>query len=259
MLHSLENIPPLLIIGKNGTLGKAFAKISQQRQINYKLLCRDDCDISEAHTIESVIDFYKPSTIINAAGYVRVDDAEKEIEKCFRENALGSHNLSSACKAHGIKLVTFSSDLVFDGQKKTPYIETDEVNPLNVYGRSKAESERLVLQQDPSALVIRTSAFFGPWDQYNFVHSVIENLSRNQYISVADDVYISPTYVPHLVYSTLDLLIDGESGIWHLSNQGSITWADLAYEVARRAGLNETFISALPLEFLNYEAPRPNY
>jgi dTDP-4-dehydrorhamnose reductase len=144
-------------------------------------------------------------------------------------------------KKHGIKLISFSSDLVFDGSKTTAYVEDDVINPLNVYGRSKAEAEKAVLENNSSALIIRTSAFFGPWDEFNFVHYVRKSLSQYERVHVANDVVISPTYVPHLVNATLDLLMDDECGIWHLANNGELTWADLAYEVAGRFRLKEAF------------------
>src|SRR5690606_27804021 len=105
------------------------------------------------------------------------------------------------------------------------YVESDPVNPLNVYGSSKAEAEKKVLEMLPQSLVIRTSAFFGPWDQYNFVHAVLRTLERNEAFEASTDI-ISPTYVPHLVNASLDLLIDEEAGIWHLSNSDALSWYD---------------------------------
>jgi dTDP-4-dehydrorhamnose reductase len=257
--NKLHETQPILIIGKNGTLGKAFAKICADRALHFKLMSRDECDISNQESIQTAIENYKPWAIVNAAGYVRVDDAEKEKEQCLRDNLTGPYNLAILCKRYNIRLVTFSSDLVFDGLKKEPYLESDDVNPLNVYGHSKAQSEKEVLEKNAETLVIRTSAFFGPWDKFNFIHWVQEKLSNQQVIEVANDVYISPTYVPDLVHATLDLLIDEEAGIWHLANQGTITWADLAYETARIYGLDNTLISAVPLTDLKYPAQRPYY
>jgi dTDP-4-dehydrorhamnose reductase len=183
---------------------------------------------------------------VNAAGYVRVDEAEREPELCRRENARAAAVLARACAADGIPLVTFSSDLVFDGRKGTPYVESDETRPLSVYGRSKAEAEDLVLAAHPEALVVRTSAFFGPWDAYNFVTLAL----RGAIVTAADDVRVSPTYVPDLVNAALDLLIDGEHGIWHLANDDEVSWAELA----ARAGARVEPVAASTLEWI---APRP--
>lgn len=250
---------PLLIIGKTGTLGKAFAKMCELRAISYRLLGRQDVDISNESQVDAAIELYKPWAVINAAGFVRVDDAESEKDVCFIANVTGPENLARACSKHGIRFMTFSSDLVFDGKKKNPYIESDAVTPLNVYGASKARAEVTVTQQYPEALVIRTSAFFGPWDQYNFATNVINALEQNQPFTATDDAYISPTYVPDLVNNALDLLIDAEENIWHISNTGEVSWYDLAREVAGRAKLNKKLIMPQSLKTMEYPAERPYY
>ena len=248
---------PVLIIGKNGTLGRAFAKVCEQRCINYHLLSRQDCDISNITSIETAIAVYKPWAIINAAGFVRVDDAEKEFDACMRDNTIGPQNLAIVCNQHGVALINFSSDLVFDGKKPTAYVESDLPNPLNVYGQSKAQAEMLIQKEYPSSLIVRTSAFFGPWDQYNFVHYVRKALSNYETIRVAKDLFISATYVPHLVNTCLDILIDGETGIWHLANKGSLSWADFAFLVADKFDLNKSLISGVNADEINYPAKRP--
>ena len=250
---------PMLIIGRNGTLGKAFARICEDRGITYRILSRQEVNICNAADIENAINFYKPWAIINAAGYVRVDDAESEIEKCFNDNTTGPELLATACKKHGVKFMTFSSDLVFDGSKKMAYLESDEPAPLNVYGRSKAEGEAKVITACESALVIRTSAFFGPWDQYNFVNHVVNSLLLSQFFPVMNDVHISPTYVPDLVHTSLDLLIDDEKGIIHISNDGEITWADMAFEIAKLGGYNKSLLKPRSLRLMHLKAPRPMY
>ena len=250
---------PMLIIGRNGTLGKAFARICEERGIAYRILGRQDVNICSAAEIESAINSYRPWAIINAAGYVRVDDAESEIEKCFNDNTTGPELLANACNKHGLKFMTFSSDMVFDGSKKMAYVESDEPTPLNVYGKSKAEAETKVMAACESALVIRTSAFFGPWDQYNFVNHVVNSLLVSQYFPVMKDVHISPTYVPDLVHTSLDLLIDDEKQIAHISNNGEITWSDLAFEIAKLGGYNKNLLKPRSLRLMNLKAPRPMY
>jgi dTDP-4-dehydrorhamnose reductase len=254
-----SNHTPLLIIGKNGTLGKAFARVCESRNIPYRLLSRQDCDISRPESITEALEQYKPWAVINAAGFVRVDDAEQEHEACFRDNSHGPANLAMVCGGKGVQLISFSSDLVFDGQQQKPYVESDGVNPLNVYGRSKAESEQLVLQHYPGALVIRTSAFFSPWDEYNFVHAVRRTLGQGEIFTAAADSIISPTYVPDLVHASLDLLVDNEKGIWHLANKGALSWADLAHEVADAFDLDVSLIDARPQHELRMPATRPLY
>jgi dTDP-4-dehydrorhamnose reductase len=248
---------PVLIIGKNGTLGSAFAKMCEDRCISYQLLSRQDCDISNLESIELVIELYKPWAIINAAGFVRVDDAEKEFEACIRDNTTGPQNLAIACNKTGVQLISFSSDLVFDGKKPTAYVESDLPDPLNFYGQSKAQAENLVQKEYPSSLIIRTSSFFSPWDEYNFVHYVRKALSNYETITVAKDLFISPTYVPHLVNTCLDILIDGETGIWHLANKGSLSWAEFAFLIADKFALDKAFVNPVNADEINYPAKRP--
>jgi dTDP-4-dehydrorhamnose reductase len=249
----------LLITGATGTLGKAFARICEQRGLSYYLLTRQQLDIAEAESVKAAVERFEPWAIINAAGYVRVDDAENDVERCMRENVSGPANLAAVCADREIPLVTFSSDLIFDGQKNEAYVERDPGAPLNVYGLSKARAEMEVLRQYSDALIIRTSAFFGPWDEYNFVHAVLRALSRGNHFVAADDVTISPTYVPHLVNATLDLLIDGEHGVWHLANGGAATWADFAKMVAERGGSNHAQVRGRPNASFSLAATRPSF
>lgn len=167
--------------------------------------------------------------------------------------------LATACVRHSLRLLSFSSDLVFDGTKGSAYVESDPVAPLNVYGQSKAEAERRVLAVNPQTLMVRTSAFFGPWDQHNFVTLVLQALAAGRPFTAASDLIVSPTYVPDLVQTCLDLLIDQESGIWHLSNGEPVAWTELARRVAAMAGLDEKLIEAQPATAFEGQAPQPRY
>ena len=248
---------PVLIIGKTGTLGFAFGRACASRNIHYHLSDRRALDITNALQVESVMRELKPWAIINTAGYVRVDEAEQDPGTCYRVNTAGPAVLAAVCAKYGTKLVIFSSDLVFDGSLKGRYRESDPVNPLNVYGDSKAKAEREVSGLNPDALIIRTAAFFGPWDQYNFVSGVLNTLKQGHDLHAEEDVWVSPTYVPDLADHTLDLLMDDEKGIWHLSNDGALSWAELALEVAGRARLNQAQIKPMSAEHMNYRALRP--
>jgi dTDP-4-dehydrorhamnose reductase len=190
---------------------------------------------------------------------VRVDDAEHDHERCHRENALGPELLARACNRAGVPLVAFSSDLVFDGLKTEPYDEHDTPRPLGVYGRTKYEAEQRVLAKHGEALVVRTSAFFGPWDEHNFVTRALRQLAAGEQVHAADDMIMSPTYVPDLVHACLDLAIDGESGVWHLANVGALSWAELARSAARSAGYDEQSVVGVASATLGLRAPRPAF
>ena len=249
---------PIVIIGAGGTLGSAFARICVSRGLLHLALHRSDADLLDAAAIARVLDTVQPWAVINAAGYVRVDDAERELEECRRLNADGPALLADACAARGIRMVTFSSDLVFDGTAARPYVESDLVSPLSVYGRTKADSEAAVAQACADALVIRSSAFFGPWDRWNIAHLVLAALDSGSRWQAPCAQRISPTYVPDLVHTTLDLLIDGAAGIWHLANEGDVSWAELGRRVALLAGYPEDrIVDGDP--GLRLAAPRPAY
>lgn len=216
-------------------------------------------DITDPVSVDAALTQLNPWAVGNAAGYVRVDNAEREPDACLRVNAEGPAILAASCARQGVPLLTFSSDLVFDGSCATPYLESNPVAPLNVYGRSKVEAEVRVLKAHPSALVIRTSAFFGPWDEYNFVTIALRHLSAGQTFVAAEDSVVSPTYVPDLVHTTLDLLIDGESGLWELANKSVIAWADWARLAASIAGVDASRVEARPTRELGLTASRPTY
>ena len=249
----------VLITGGRGTLAQALGRICTERGLAYQLLSRDQLDIADRDSVLSAFDRYQPWAVVNAAGYVRVDDAEADAERCMRENVAGPVCLAKECERNQLPLVTFSTDLVFDGLKNEPYVESDACSPLNVYGRSKAEAELRVLEHNSNALVIRTSAFFGPWDRFNFVHAVLDTLTKGRPFIAASDISVSPTYVPDLVNAVLDLLIDAEHGIWHLANAGTVTWAEFARLAAAKAGHAMEGVQARPAQALNFVAPRPPF
>ena len=253
------SVRPIIITGGTGTLGSAFARLCDIRGIPYRLLTRKDMDIAERASVDTALTDLSPWAVVNAAGYVRVDDAEREPDACRRENTDGPAILAAACAKRSVALLTFSSDLVFDGTSISPYVESSSVAPLNVYGHSKADAEVRVLKAFPSALVVRTSAFFGPWDNYNFLTVALRTLALGDSFVAAEDALVSPTYVPDLVHACLDLLIDGECGLWHLANPGAIAWADLARLAAKIAGIDATRIHAVKTRALGFPAPRPAY
>jgi dTDP-4-dehydrorhamnose reductase len=236
---------PLLVIGARGTLGQAFARMCQLRGLTHRVVTRAELDVSQPDSIAAALDALAPWGVVNAAGYVRVDDAEREWWSCYRDNTLGAGFIAAACAQRGLPLVTFSSDLVFDGARRAPYVESDAVAPLSVYGFTKAQAEDHVARLHPGALVVRTSPLFGPWDPYNFVTRTLDAL-RHGPLRAAHDEVVSPTFVPDLVNAALDLLLDGEAGLWHLANPGAVSWADLGRAVAVRGGRDEARIIGVP-------------
>jgi dTDP-4-dehydrorhamnose reductase len=227
---------PLLIAGATGALGQAFARICAHRGLAFVLTGRPDLDITQESSIAAAIERYKPWAIINAAGFTPTGD--KTAEECFRIHVTGPELLARACTLHGLSLVSFSSDLVFDGSLGRSYVEPDHPAPSGTVGRCKAEAEQRLLAIDAQTLIVRTSTFFGPWDRQNFLVSTLSQLARGQAVVASNRAIVSPTYLPDLVHATLDLLLDEERGIWHLTNQGATSLHELAAELADRAKLD---------------------
>jgi dTDP-4-dehydrorhamnose reductase len=250
---------PILIVGATGTLGRAFHRLCAVRGLPSRLVGRPDIDITDAAGVDAMIRQVDPWAVINAAGHVRVDDAEREHEACRGANVIGAINLAAACRHHGVRLVTFSSDLVFDGAQERAYTEDDEPRPLNVYGATKAEAEQRVAALLPEALIVRTAAFFGPWDAANFVAELFRTLDAGGIFRAAADTTVSPTYVPDLVHASLDLLIDGEQGLWHIANHGAVSWYAFAQEAAARSGRDSRRVTGVNGAETWGPAPRPRF
>ena len=206
-------------------------------------------DIADEPAVRRVLALHRPWAVVNAAGRARVaaveiDGAERAL--CFRDNTLGARTLAALCAEQGVRLATFSSDRVFDGPFGRAYVESDVAKPRCTFGQSQHEAERTVRQLLPTALVVRTSACFGPWDQHNFVHRLARALSAGERVSADTHCAVSPTYVPDLVHAVLDLLLDGEHGLWHIANRGAMTWYDWACAAAEAIGLRADLIDAVP-------------
>jgi dTDP-4-dehydrorhamnose reductase len=254
-----KDVQPLLVFGATGTLGRAFGRIAGMRGLAVRCVGRQDVDITKPDLVAAVIEDLRPWAVVNATGYVRVDAAERDSDACYGVNTVGAVSIATACRRHGLPCVTFSSDLVFDGSLGKPYTENDQPRPLNVYGASKAEAERRIREVMPDALIVRTSAFFGPWDTHNFVVQTLRALQVGRRWRAAGDIVISPTYVPDLVNATLDLLIDGETGLWHLANGGTTTWFEFARQAAEACGERTELIERVTATDLGWPAARPSF
>lgn len=250
---------PILIAGGTGTLGSALARACATRGLHAVALGRPQLDITCPEGILRALDRWRPWAVINAAGYVRVDDAEANRDLCWRLNTAGAQQLAEAAAARHARYVSVSTDLVFDGRETRPYMESDSTNPLNVYGLTKRAAEERIQMLLPDALIVRTAAFFGPVDQHDFLTLALREVAAGREVVAAADVVISPTYVPHLADAMLDLLIDGERGIWHLANRGQVSWADFAARAAQDADLDASLVRRVPLAELGLNAPRPPF
>jgi len=247
----------LLITGGGGALAQALGSVCAVRGLPHRTLPRWALDVAEPAFVAAVLERWRPWAVINAAGFARVDRAEAAPGRCRRENVRGTEVIARACAAAGIPLVAFSSHLVFDGGKAAPYLEDDPAAPLGVYATSKVDAERILLAASPDVLLVRAGTFFGPWDDRNVVAQAIRAVACGRRFPAAADVTVSPTYLPDLADAVLDLLMDGERGVWHLASAGAVTWADFAREAVRGATLDPRRVLEVPSAELDWIARRP--
>lgn len=235
---------PILILGASGTLGQALARTCRHRGLAHNLIGRSDARLDSEEELRAAIGKYEPWAIINAAGYVRVSDAHREVDECLRANSLGPLLLARLGAELALPVVGISSDLVFGGDCG-PYDEMSDRHPQCVYGASKALAEDAMSALHPDGLTVRTAAFFGPWDVHNFAYKLCQSLALGQRVQLASDVIVSPTYVPDLCHALLDLLVDGERGLWNLTNGEALSWHDFGRRVAVACHLDETLIDSV--------------
>ncbi|RZA15587.1 MAG: NAD-dependent epimerase/dehydratase family protein, partial [Proteobacteria bacterium] len=188
-----------------------------------------------------------------------IDEAEDDQDRCRHLNVTLPTLLAEFCADSGARLLSFSSDQIFDGFGTSPYRETDRTSPLSFYGRSKLESENAILACYHPALIIRSGPTFGPWDENNFLTRALRSAGRGRRFFAANDLIASPTYLPDLVDTALDLLIDDASGIWHLANPGAIDWASFGRMGAELLGIDSQYIIGRSHEAFDLSAARPRY
>lgn len=254
-----RGVRPLLITGANTALGRILARLCKVRGLPAVYRQRGELDIADAAAVESTLAVVRPWAVINAGGYGGLDSAETEPEVCRRENAVGPAVLAGVCAEQKIRLVTFSTDLVFDGRATRPYRESDAVAPLNVYGSTKAESEAAVLTALPEALVIRAGVLFGKRSGRDFIRAAIRSAAAGRIYAATDDITVTACYLPDLVHTALDMLIDGQCGICHVAAPEPVTWAELAKSAVKLAGLDSGRVEGRPASSFGWRAPRPAY
>lgn len=248
---------PLLIVG-DGALARAFARLSHMRGLPYELLSPADVGFGDAAALARLIGEHAPWAVVHAGGDEDVDIAEGDTTHWRREVEVPAA-LAAACGRASRRMLLVSSDLVFPGRDGPHYLERDLVSPLNAYGRAKARAERAVLARLPKALVVRSAGVFGPWDENDFVRRGLALLRGGRRWSASHDRILSPTYAPDLVQAALDLLIDGERGLWHLTNGETLSRSDWARRAAEHAGLDPRQVLAVPGVELGQRAPLPRF
>ncbi len=260
----------ILVTGANGQLGKEFRTLAPlYPKYNFLFTSKDELSIDN---FESVKKYFKRNTInfcINCAAYTAVDKAEIDKEAAFLINAFAVAKLASVCEEFNTQLIHISTDYVFDGTAKQPYKETDTTNPVSVYGQSKLKGEELILKNNPSAIIIRTSWVFSSFGN-NFVKTMMRLMKERESINVVDDQLGCPTYAADLANAIIVILEKNSKfkiqnskwvntkQIFNYCNQGLINWYQFALAIKDITGSN---CIVNPIQTLQYPTPakRPQY
>ena len=245
----------LLVTGAQGMLGFALQEQCRLQKIPVIPVGKQECDVTNFAQLQKVIQKHQPTHIINAAAYTKVDLAETEREIAQAINADGAKYLAEICWSEHIKLLHLSTDYVFDGKNEQPYLENSPINPLSVYGKTKAQGEIWVQEKHPDALIIRLQALYGE-NGSHFVQTMLNLSQKYPEVQVVNDQFTSPSYTKHIAKSLLDLLNVSASGIFHLHNQGSCSWYEFAREIFLLTN-NPTKVIPVSSEKFSRPAPRP--
>lgn len=247
----------ILITGANGQLGYDFQRLFDEIKEEYIATDVNDLDITDIEKVRKFVQNENISLIINCAAYNNVDKSEDELELCKKLNTNAPRDLAIVANEIGADYITYSTDFVFDGKKKTSYTEEDIPNPLSIYGKTKLEGEKEVLRVKPDSFVIRTSWVFGIANN-NFNKQVINWSRSKDELSIVDDQISSPTYSKDLAYYSWELIKTKKYGLYHLSNDGEASKYDQAKYVLNKIGWQGKLNRAKTKDF-NLKAERAEY
>lgn len=253
----------VLITGSNGQLGSEFKNIKENfNSFNFFFTDIKECDITNKKSISEYINYKNIYCIINCAAYTDVDNAEKEIKKARKLNELAVQNLVEICQENNIKLIHISTDYVFDGETNKPYVESDPTNPLSIYGRTKLDGEKKIINSNIDGIIIRTSWLYSLYGK-NFVKTMIQLAENNSIIKVVDDQFGCPTYAKDLAETCLKILlknkkISSKNKLYHFSNIGMISWFMFTQKIFHFLNIDIKLISVSSSQFKTL-AHRPKY
>jgi dTDP-4-dehydrorhamnose reductase len=257
---------PILITGGTGQLGHALADAAARRGLEYVAVSRPEFDFDVSETVGACLSATKPWLVINAAAYTAVDAAESNPEAADRANHTGPAMLAGLCAGAGIPLIHISTDYVFDGEKLSPYLETDPTNPAGVYGASKRDGELAVLGAGGQAIILRTAWVYAAHGK-NFARTMLNAARKTHALRVVADQQGTPTAAPDLAAAILDiaaLLARGWKpayrGIFHATGAGETSWhgfAEAIFAAAADAGFSPPALTAIRTQDWPTPAKRP--
>lgn len=256
--------PIVVVTGKNGQLGWELQQLASSFESRYDFVFADRTmlDMSQPETIAPFIAQCRPQYVLNCAAYTAVDKAESEQLEAMTINGISVGELATACEHHHCKLITISTDYVFDGNGTSPYQPDTPTDPVNYYGYSKCIGEQLAQKNNPSSIIVRTSWVYSEHG-HNFVKTMLRLMKERPELKVVSDQVGSPTYAADLAAALMQIVEEDQlgnhrSGIYHYSNTGVISWYDFAVAIRDHAKLTA---NVLPIPGTAYPTPasRPAY
>jgi dTDP-4-dehydrorhamnose reductase len=251
-----------VVIGATGQLGSDLVRTFDQPGELVALSTRD-VDILDAARTRSILEALQPTCVINTAAYNLVDRAEDDRRSAFALNAEAVGTLAAVCQAAGARLVHFSTDYVFDGAKRMPYLETDSPQPVSVYGESKLAGERLALERCERSVIFRVCGLFGLAGSLgkgkgNFVETMLRLAREGRPLRVVSDQVLCPSYTLDLARKVWKVLPKVAHPIYHLTNAGQVSWYEFARRALELAGLTADLTPVTAAEY-GARARRPAY
>jgi dTDP-4-dehydrorhamnose reductase len=249
-----------LVTGGNGQLAQSLKDVvNHQDELDVDFQDLPDLDITNKQQLESYFSNNELDYCINCAAYTAVDLAEEQSDLAYAVNAEGPKYLAEVCQKHQVTLIHISTDFVFDGQKRIPYLETDAPNPLSVYGASKLQGERSIQETTEAYFIVRTSWLYSEYGK-NFIKTMLSLSETLNEISVVSDQIGSPTYAGDLAEVLIQIVLSSSTnyGVYHYSNSGTISWYDFAVEIFKQFGKT---IEVKPIKTKDYPtaAKRPKF
>jgi dTDP-4-dehydrorhamnose reductase len=250
----------ILVTGASGQLGQCLKQqLYNAGDISCYFASKEDLDITDNEAVQDFFSEYNFDYCINTAAYTNVEKAESEQKMAFLVNAEGAYNLAKVCKKHNVVLLHLSTDYVFDGTKKTPYLEEDPTNPLNVYGASKLKGEQYIITSCSKHFIIRTSWLYSQHGN-NFLNSMLQFANQKKVLTITTQQKGTPTNANDVAQVLVSIIKTGNAryGIYHFSNQGEATWYDFATAIFKATGEIDTVNLAKTKHYPTF-AKRPNY
>lgn len=250
------------IIGSNGQLGTDLVEVFSRQGHEIVGLTHEDIKVESLDSVQSVLEAVKPDVVLNTAAFHNVPKCEEDPTLAFQVNAQGALHLARIADKLGIVNVYYSTDYVFDGVKRAPYIETDAPNPLNVYASTKLIGEYYTLNYGTRGFVIRVSGIYGKVPCRakggNFITTMVRLAAAKPEVKVVQDEFLTPTPTGEIADKTLALLVSGANGLYHLTSEGSCSWYDFARVVFDTLQLKTPLYSASVADFPS-PVKRPYY